>query len=171
MSSQPPYAPPPPPPPVPPAGQPYQPGGAIPLWAPYYGASLGVAFTRFWKKYTDFSGRASRSEFWWWALVAFLVGIVIEIIGLSSGAMGMSMYQSGFTPGASFWIVWVVAAAWGLATIIPTLALTWRRLHDTNLAGPFYFLVLVPFVGGIILLVLTLLPSKPEGARFDRPQA
>ena len=66
----PPSAPPPPPPPPPAAeGQPYQqPGAPVPDWAPYYGASFGVAFQRFWRKYADFTGRASRSELWWWVL-------------------------------------------------------------------------------------------------------
>lgn len=75
------------------------------------------------------------------------------------------------TPGPLFWLPALLIVAWGLGTIVPHLALTWRRLHDVNLAGPFFFLGLIPFVGGIIVLVLVLLPSKPEGARFDRPRA
>ncbi|MFJ4254344.1 DUF805 domain-containing protein [Microbacterium sp. NPDC090003] len=47
------------------------------------------------------------------------------------------------------------------------LAATWRRLHDANLAGPFFFLAFIPVVGSWILLVLLLQGSKPEGARFD----
>ena len=57
---------------------------------------------------------------------------------------------------------------WGLATFIPWLALSWRRLHDTNRPGPWWFLWLIPIVGQIILLVFFLQPPKPEGARFDR---
>ena len=55
-----------------------------------------------------------------------------------------------------------------LAVIVPFLAVVVRRLHDANMAGPMAFLLLVPFVGTLIVLVLMLLPSKPEGARFDR---
>ena len=51
----------------------------------------------------------------------------------------------------------------------PSLAIAWRRLHDAGFPGPYYFLTLVPSVGSIIVLVLMLLPSKPEGQRFDRP--
>ena len=50
---------------------------------------------------------------------------------------------------------------------MPSLAVLVRRLHDANFSGFFVFIGLIPFVGGIILLVLTILPSKPEGARFD----
>ena len=55
-----------------------------------------------------------------------------------------------------------------LAHAVPSMALAVRRLHDANLSGWFYLLSLIPFVGGLVILVLTLLPSKPEGARFDR---
>jgi uncharacterized membrane protein YhaH (DUF805 family) len=175
MSSQPPSFPPaPPPPPLPPPGAAYpgypQPSGDVPLWAPFYGASIGVAFVRFWKKYVDFTGRASRSEYWWWFLIWILVEAVLVIIGLATGSLGSAMYRSGFRPGASFWFVWLLLAVWALATFIPHLAIVWRRLHDSNLAGPFYFLAYIPAVGNIILLVLMLLPSNPEGARFDRPR-
>ncbi|WP_306895831.1 DUF805 domain-containing protein [Agromyces albus] len=43
----------------------------------------------------------------------------------------------------------------------------WRRLHDTNRSGAFFFLAFIPFVGSIILLVFMLMPSDPAGARFD----
>lgn len=178
MSSQPPYQPPqppsapPPPPPMPPMGQPYQPpaGGAIPDWAPYYGATFGVAFSRFWRKYADFTGRASRSELWWWVLAWVVIEAVINIIGNATGQMGAAMYRNGaFHPTPGFWFFGALAGLVWLATIVPWLAITWRRLHDANLAGPFFFLSFIPFVGGIILLILLLLPSNALGARFDRP--
>jgi len=151
-------------------GQPYQqPGVPVPDWAPYYGAPFGVAFSRFWRKYADFTGRASRSELWWWVLAWVIIEAVINIIGNATGNMGAAMYRNGgfhFTPG--FWFFGALAGLWWLATIVPWLAITWRRLHDSNLAGPFFFLALIPFVGGIILLILLLLPPNPEGARFDR---
>ena len=58
--------------PVPPSyGQYAAPTATVPLDKPYYGCSFQEAFLRFWKKYTVFKGRASRSEFWWWVLAAF----------------------------------------------------------------------------------------------------
>lgn len=56
----------------------------------------------------------------------------------------------------------------GLGIVIPSWAIAWRRLHDANLAGPLALLSFVPIVGGIITLVLTVLPPKPEGRRFFR---
>ena len=52
--------------------------------------------------------------------------------------------------------------------LVPGLALTWRRLHDTNRSGALYFLGLIPIVVPIILLVFVLIPQNPEGARFDK---
>ena len=56
-----------------PTAPPAPPTGETPLWAPLYGASLPQAVRRFFAKYADFSGRASRSEYWWWYLVTVIV--------------------------------------------------------------------------------------------------
>ncbi len=163
---------PPPPPPMQPAGQPYQqPGAPVPDWAPYYGASFGVAFSRFFRKYADFTGRASRSELWWWVLAWVVIEFVINIIGNATGQMGLAMYRNGgFHPTPGYWFFAALSGLVWLATVVPWLAITWRRLHDANLAGPFFFLSFIPFVGLIILLVLLALPSNAQGARFDRPR-
>ena len=156
-----------------PQQQAYQAGaGEPPLWAPYYGAPFPVAVRRFFKKYATFSGRASRSEYWWWVLVAAAVGIIINIITAVGGSAGGTVAANGTAvPGPGAVVGFVLLAIWGLATIVPSLALTARRLHDVNLSGWFILLGLVPFLGGIALLVLTILPSKPEGQRFDAPTA
>lgn len=135
-----------------------------PLDQPLYGASFGDAIRRFFKKYADFTGRASRSEFWWWYLFAIIIGAVYGILLSSLGTVG----NGGRGIGPFGWVLVVLYSLWGLAILVPSLALIWRRLHDANLAGPFFFLGFIPLVGWIILLVFYLLPSKPEGARFDR---
>jgi uncharacterized membrane protein YhaH (DUF805 family) len=156
-----------------PQEQAYQAGtGEPPLWAPYYGAPFPVAIRRFFKKYATFTGRASRSEYWWWVLVAVAVGIIINIITAAGGASGATVAADGSAvPGPGAAVGLVLLAIWGLATIVPSLALTVRRLHDVNLSGWLVLLGLVPFLGGIALLVLTVLPPKPEGQRFDVPAA
>ncbi|MFP3466356.1 DUF805 domain-containing protein [Leifsonia sp. SIMBA_070] len=155
-----------------PTAPPAAPAGETPLWAPLYGASLGQAVQRYFKKYADFTGRASRSEYWWWALVYTVVVIVLEVLALTLGSVGATVNDDGTTSaGPLFWLPALLIIVWSLGTIVPQLALIWRRLHDANLAGPFFFLGFIPFVGSIIVLVLTILPSKPEGSRFDRPRA
>ena len=142
---------------------------AAPLGQPLYGASFGQAVRRFFAKYSDFTGRASRSEYWWWFLFAVIIALVFEILVLTLGSVGGATTDDGARLlGPIGWILIVAYLIWTLAVLVPSLALIWRRLHDANLAGPFFFLGFIPFVGGIILLVFYLLPSKPEGARFDR---
>ena len=141
----------------------------VPLSAPYYGAPLGAAFTRFWRKYATFSGRASRAEYWWWVLVALIIAAIFFLIGtLAGGIYGPPTESGSLSLGPGYGIYITLSAIWGIATLVPNLALTWRRLHDTNRSGGFYFIGLIPFVGGIILLVFLLLPANPAGARFDR---
>ncbi|PYY37374.1 DUF805 domain-containing protein [Curtobacterium sp. MCBD17_030] len=145
------------------------------MWAPWYGISFPNAVKRFFKKYVRFDGRASRSEFWWWSLASFIVVAVLYALLGIGGAMSdlRTDPTTGTTTGsfsALYWIATVLLVVFGLAVVIPNLAITWRRLHDANLAGPFYFLGFIPIVGGIIVLVLTVLPSKREGQRFDRPE-
>ncbi|AWB94632.1 DUF805 domain-containing protein [Agromyces badenianii] len=142
---------------------------AAPLSAPLYGASFGQAISRFFKKYATFSGRASRSEFWWWFLINTIVAGVLYGIAAAAGAAGSTVSDNGMiVPGPGFAVAVIPYSIWALATFIPWLALAWRRLHDTNRSGGWYFIGLVPFIGGIILLVFFLLPSDPAGARFDR---
>lgn len=149
--------------------------GEPPLWAPYYGAPFKAAVQRVFKKYATFSGRASRAEYWWWALVSAIVGIVLNII-TSVGMVSSTSSYSGYTystptPGPLSIIGYILLVIWGLAIIVPSLALTVRRLHDANMSGWMILLALIPFVGGIVLLVFTLLGPKPEGQRFDVPTA
>ncbi|MGN8049826.1 DUF805 domain-containing protein [Curtobacterium sp. 22159] len=154
------------------------PGGEPPLWAPWYGISFGAAIKRFFKKYVRFDGRASRSEFWWWYLANVIVfAVLYAIYGIGAAtseyrteSIGYSTTAVMTSPSALYIIGSILIGIWGLAILIPSLAIAWRRLHDANFAGPFIFLGLIPIVGGIILLVFYLLPSKPEGARFDQPQ-
>ncbi|KAJ1682619.1 hypothetical protein LUZ63_022156 [Rhynchospora breviuscula] len=142
------------------------PTSAPSLDQPYYGAPLKEAVRRFFQKYATFTGRASRSEFWWWILVAAIVNFVLNLLA-SIG--GFALKPNGeFEIGGFAVFVLIVAGLWGLATIVPQIALTVRRLHDTNRSGFWYFIVLIPLIGSIVLLVFLLLDSDPQGARFDR---
>ncbi|MDQ0075773.1 DUF805 domain-containing protein [Arthrobacter oryzae] len=144
-------------------------GGEPPLWAPYYGAPFPAAVKRFFKKYATFSGRASRSEYWWWTLVAVAVSFILNIImgvgTTATTATAASTAASG--PGTILGTILIVI--WAAATIVPSFALAVRRLHDGNFSGWLVLIVLVPLVGALALLVLMILPSKPAGQRFDQP--
>jgi uncharacterized membrane protein YhaH (DUF805 family) len=146
-------------------------GGEPPLWAPYYGAPFPAAVKRFFKKYATFSGRASRSEYWLWTLVSVAVSIILNIIiGVGSAATtSASTLTSQAAPGPGAIIGYILLGIWGLATIVPSLALVVRRLHDGNFSGWLVLIVLVPFLGALALLVFMILGSNPAGQRFDQP--
>jgi uncharacterized membrane protein YhaH (DUF805 family) len=144
--------------------------GPVPLWAPLYGASLPQAVARFFRKYATFSGRASRSEFWWWALASAIISLVLNFLTFIGGAAGMTLRPDGTSiPGPGYWIGLILSAIISLAIIVPNLAVTVRRLHDTNMSGWTILLGLIPFVGPILLVVFCAQSSKPEGQRFDIP--
>ena len=144
---------------------PAQPGAAN-LAQPLYGAGIGQALQRFFKKYATFSGRASRSEYWWWMLVNFAV-VTVLASWTSISAAGSIDPVTGDLTGTSFMVPYALMMIWTLGTLVPGLALLARRLHDGGLVAWFMLLGLIPFLGAIAILVLSLMPSKPEGARFD----
>ena len=89
-----------------------------------------------WKRAFDFNGVSTRSEFWLAFLFNAIIGVVIGIISLVS-------------PTVSY----LLSGLYGIATLIPGLSLSVRRLHDTNKSGLFLLMSFIPLVGGIILLV------------------
>ena len=143
----------------------YQP--TPPLEQPHYGIGFGGAIRRGFAKYATFAGRASRSEYWWWTLfttVVFLaLGIPALVLGVSNSPDG------GQTPGPAGVPFLVAMGLFYLAVLVPSIAVTVRRLHDAGYSGWLVLLALIPSIGGLIVLVFTLLPSSPNGARYDPP--
>ncbi|WFE51909.1 DUF805 domain-containing protein [Micromonospora sp. WMMD1155] len=105
-------------------------------------------------KYVGFTGRARRSEYWWFALFTVLVSIVASIL---DGALGLDF--EGSTTG----LIGLVAS---LALLLPSLAVGVRRLHDTDRTGWWLLIALVPLVGFIVLIVFFVLDSTPGTNRF-----
>ena len=117
------------------------------------------------KKYATFAGRASRSEYWWWALFTFITYLVL---GLAAYALGIATSRDGGrTPGLLALPLIILFAVFMLGIIIPTLALTVRRLHDAGYSGLFALLLLVPYLGSLIIMIFALLPSSPAGVKYD----
>jgi uncharacterized membrane protein YhaH (DUF805 family) len=143
------------------------------LTLPLYGATFPQAITRWLLNYVNFSGRASRSEFWWVALLNVGVSVVLQFLidlgTTTTGASAYGAYSTTQTTGPLAGLGYTLLALYALVTFLPSLGLVWRRLHDTDRSGGFYFLALIPIVGGIIVIVLLALDSRPGGVRFDRP--
>jgi uncharacterized membrane protein YhaH (DUF805 family) len=125
---------------------------------------LGEAIQSGFRKYADFSGRASRSEYWWWALFAFLVYVVArvldELIFPGSGRFGGSYMTFGILSGII-----------GLALFLPNWAVAVRRLHDTDRSAWWALLSLVPIIGAIVLLIFLASSGTPGVNRFGLPPA
>ncbi|GAA4181782.1 hypothetical protein GCM10022287_37600 [Gryllotalpicola koreensis] len=136
---------------------------STPLDQPYYGIGFFAGWKRYWQKYATFSGRASRSEFWWAFLgnaICFLIltGALYvpgAVIATQNGSQALVLTGS------------FVMLAFVLAAVVPAYAILWRRLHDANLAGPFALFALFPYAGTVWLIVIGCLTPKLEGARFD----
>lgn len=101
-------------------------------------------------------GRATRAEFWWFILFAALV----------AGALGALNIA---TPGGVIALGSSLAAAWAIATLLPTLAVTVRRLRDTGRPWTELFWLLVPIAGLIVLVIYLREPSNAEGAAARAP--
>ena len=102
------------------------------------------------KKYATFSGRARRKEFWMFYLVQVLV--------VGALAVAFAITESA----AVEWIQLIYI----LATLIPTIAVTVRRLHDTGSSGAWYFITFIPLIGPFWLLVLLTGSTQPEANKY-----
>ena len=121
--------------------------------------SMGQAVKSVLSNYANFSGRARRSEYWWWMLAVFLVSLIPSIfMGIGAGQMATS---SGTSLPGIYVFGLILSILIGLAVLIPGIAVAVRRLHDQNKSGAFYLVVFIPFIGAIWLLILMLL----EGTR------
>ncbi len=110
-------------------------------------------------QYADFDGRARRKEYWTFTLVNYFIGTVMYI-----GLFAIVIPTEGESQAANI-IVGVLGIAFGifaLAMLIPTIAVTTRRLHDTGRTGWFQLLRFVPF-GNLVLLIFTIQDSHPGG--------
>ncbi len=100
------------------------------------------------KKYAVFDGRAHRTEFWLFFLFSFIISLFLGVIvGLVGG-------------------LWFVTTLYALAVLIPGLAVSVRRLHDTNRSGWWILTGLVPILGWIALLIFYIEDSRPGANQY-----
>lgn len=136
------------------------------------------AYKKFWTRYADFSGRSSRSDFWWVVLCNFLISLPFSLIAFFGFLIplfseiyyaGLYDYEpdlSGAMAGAGLavFIMFLLTIYW-LATIVPYLAITVRRLRDAGFHWAFIFLGVGPTIASVIpiLNILAALVSLPCG--------
>lgn len=104
--------------------------------------------------YADFRGRARRREYWMYYLVTTLITLILRVLdgvlGLSSGDLDLGILSGIYT----------------LVVLLPGLAVSARRLHDTGRSGWWLLFGLIPIVGGIVLLIFTLSDSEPDANKW-----
>jgi uncharacterized membrane protein YhaH (DUF805 family) len=102
------------------------------------------------KKYAVFGGRAGRQEYWYFVLINILVNILLAIAAAFVGAeIGMGLL-----------------GLYTLVTLLPGLAVSVRRLHDTNRSGWWLLVSLVPMVGPIVILIFMLQGSQTDENQY-----
>jgi uncharacterized membrane protein YhaH (DUF805 family) len=101
-------------------------------------------------KYVAFEGRAARPEYWWWVLFVVVAGVVLQglgavFLGSAAGLLGGLFY---------------------LATFLPGLAVSVRRLHDTDHSGWLLLIALIPLIGSLVVLYFMIQPGTHGPNRF-----
>lgn len=165
-----------------------------PLWHPWYGISFPSAIARFFKKYATFNGRASRSEYWWVMLFLALVQVVFIIlesatnnsntVTIINGVWSLAIFIPQLailvrrlhdTNRSGWWVLvpyllsivgTIMIAAGGVTSFVGIASDSSALPTGLGVMG---IGALLTIIGGVLMFVFTLLPSKPEGARFDKP--
>ncbi|MCG7561594.1 MULTISPECIES: DUF805 domain-containing protein [Pseudoalteromonas] len=101
------------------------------------------------KNYFEFKGRARRKEYWVFILCSILVSVVLGLVDVT---LGLYSEEAGLG---------LLSGLYALAIIIPSIALSVRRLHDTGRSGWWVLLSLIPLIGPIVLIVFYVMDSKP----------
>lgn len=106
------------------------------------------AYKAYWQNFATFTGRSSRGEYWWPVLFNGIIALVLS---------ALSYFASGFS---------IISGAFSLVTLIPSLAVASRRLHDIGKGFGWVLISLIPVVGWIIYLVWCCKPGEPGVNRF-----
>ena len=133
------------------------------------------AYKNFFKNYAEFTGRSTRPDFWWVWLGNLILSIPFWIIYFY--IVYLSTVMDSVSDSASeaifmvFGLVAIIYAVFYLAILVPTLALSVRRLRDAGFHWAFIFLRFAP-MGGLALLILFAMPTKEtEGVNYSESQA
>lgn len=102
------------------------------------------------QKYADFSGRATRQQYWMFMLFYILIYIGLSVIDMTFSSSGIGTLSLLYT----------------LGLLVPSIAILARRLHDTGKSGWWMLLALIPLVGAIIVLVFTIMDSEKESNQY-----
>ena len=117
--------------------------------------TFGQAVKSCFNQYCGFKGRASRAEFWWFTLFTYIVGFVL---GFVDGLLIIST-ENAFFAQLGF------RGLFSLGVFLPALAVTARRLHDTDKSG-WWMLLYLTIIGGIVVFIFTLLRGNEGSNKY-----
>ena len=120
-----------------------------------YEMNFGEAIATCMGKYGTFSGRASRSEYWWFYLFTILMSWGATIVDGAVSSFGDPMVEILVT----------------LVFFVPIIAAGCRRLHDMGKSGWWQLLFIIPIIGWILLIVWLATNTKPEGDKYNQIEA
>ena len=106
--------------------------------------------------WNNFSGRACRSEFWYFVLATFLVSMIISIIEIATGMVDIESAEMG-----------ILSIIFTLLLFVPSLSVTARRLQDRGWSG-WWQLLYLTIVGILVIIVLNILPAKEDENKWGR---
>lgn len=117
----------------------------------FYGAGGLVAIAAFFSNYVNFTGRSSRREFWWWTLWQYLVIGIFWVVAIATvGLSGFKADPEKFIPQLLGFLL--VALLFGLAILLPSIAITIRRFRDAGVHWSVYVgLIVITSLGAIFL--------------------
>ncbi len=125
------------------------------------------------RNYAKFTGRARRREYWiFWLLntgISFVLQLLLIPLGVNLASPSSPSNLQNTSPLAI--LVLAIYILYALATLVPGLAVSVRRLHDAGYSGWFLLLSVIPIVGGIVVIVFLATDSKPDNQWGPNPKA
>jgi uncharacterized membrane protein YhaH (DUF805 family) len=111
--------------------------------------------------YAEFNGRARRTEYWFFVLFATIIAMLLLALGYGINTLFQTNNPIVFMAPITLFL---------LALFIPSIAVSVRRLHDTNKSGWYYLISLIPYIGGLVMLIFYFTPGdKGENNYGDDP--
>lgn len=122
--------------------------------------NMKTAVTTVLSKYATFQGRAARPEYWWWVLATLILFIALAVVdgALFAPMMGFEAFSEDAGQPLSFLA--------SLALLLPNLAVSVRRLHDTDRSGWWLLLAIIPIIGSLVLLFFMIQRGTDGANRF-----
>lgn len=106
------------------------------------------------RQYAVFKGRARRKEYWFFILFNLIASLVLTVVDFMTGTLDPELGMG------------LLSGLYSLAILIPSLAVTVRRLHDTDRTGWWLLIGLIPLIGAIVLLIFMLQDSQPGDNQY-----